>query len=312
MKGPILLYLKDHPNEPWVKSFQKINPDVEVRCYPNWGDVETSGYAFVWHPEPNILAQYPNLEIIFSMGAGVDHLLKDPTLPKHIPIVRMADKGLKESMAEYVIMNVLMHQRNMTQVFANQRAAIWDRTFPPTAAKTTVGIMGYGTLGAYVGDKLKSFGFPLVTWSSSDKPAENGVTHYKGQDQLPTFLAACDIVVCLLPATKDTIHILNTETLKFCKKNAAIINAGRGNTLDLMALIDSMKFGHIRAASLDVFETEPLPKNHPVWAMENIVITPHVAAVTQYKSAAQYVLNTIENYETGKSLENLLDIKKGY
>ena len=309
---PLLYYYDEVPTEPYFKALRALIPNADIRNYPDWGDRAQASYAMVWHPPHGLLKAHPNIEVIFSLGAGVDHLLSDPDLPRDVPIVRMADTGLKEGMAEHVTMHALMHQRRMTDILKNQRIAHWVRLYPKLSGDVTIGIMGYGVLGTHVAKHLKAFGFPITTWSGSPKPEEHGVSHFHGQDQLAAFLGGADIIVLLLPATPATHHILNAKTLAYCRHGASIINAGRGAAVDIDALMASIKAGHIKSASLDVFEEEPLPADHPAWAMEEIFVTPHVAAVTQVSPAVAYMVDMIAAYERGEALSNLVDLKKGY
>jgi len=309
---PILFFLDREPAAPWLKAFAELAPNIEVRTQDSWGDVREASYAFVWHPTPGLLKTYENIDVIYSLGAGVDHLITDPDLPTDTPIVRMADRGLKEGMAEYVVMSVISHHRQMPRMRVEQQKQNWAPFFPKPSSEITVGIMGYGTLGHHTAQQLKTFHYPINTWSTSPKEAEDGVTHFYGKDTLSAFLGRSDIVVNLLPSTTDTYHILNSDSLAACKQGAAIINVGRGSALDLTALIAAIKAGHIKAATLDVFEQEPLPSDHPAWGMDEIVITPHISAVTQIRSAVEYVLESIRDYEAGKPLINQLDRNKGY
>nr|WP_051555916.1 NAD(P)-dependent oxidoreductase [Kordiimonas gwangyangensis] len=161
-------------------------------------------YAFVWEPEPGLLARYTNIKAIFSLGAGIDHLTRDPDLPKNVPIIRMGDDGLKEGMAEFVAMSVLMHHRGMPQLMAKQRNRDWGRYFASAAKDVRVGILGYGALGQVSAAALKPFGYDLAAWSRTQKPAEEGITLYHGAENLNEFLARTDILVGLLPSTKET------------------------------------------------------------------------------------------------------------
>ncbi|MCJ9429457.1 2-hydroxyacid dehydrogenase [Kordiimonas marina] len=309
----ILFYLDGYSHDMWRGCFKKIDPSIDFRSFPDWGSPDDGpAYAFVWEAEPGLLKRYPNIKAIFSLGAGIDHLMADPDLPKDVPIIRMGDDGLKEGMAEYVLMNVLMHHRKMLNFIADQRHKKWQRAFSLAARDVRVGILGYGALGKCAAATLKPIGYNLASWSRSPKPAEDGIRHFHGMDQLNDFLARTDILVGLLPSTKETEGLMNFERLSRLPEGAAVINAGRGTLIVLDDLIALLNSGYINGATLDVFPEEPLPADHPLWEQEKVIITPHSAAITRPDTAAEYVLRNIARIEAGDTPENLLDLKLGY
>lgn len=309
----ILFYLDGYGHDIWRGAFEKMVPDVEFRSYPDWGTEDDGpAYAFVWEPEPGLLAKFPNIRAIFSLGAGVDHLTRDPDLPKDTLIIRMSDDGLKEGMNEFILMSVLMHHRDMPKLAAAQRQKRWLRLFPPAAKNVRVGIMGYGALGKSCAQILKPLGYQIASWSGSPKPEERGVTHYTGKDGFEPFLQRTDILVGLLPSTPETRGLLDEKVMSLLPKNAAIINAGRGSLIDLEALIRLLDSGHISAATLDVFPSEPLAEDHPLWSHEKVIVTPHIAAVTRPETAAEYVYRNIKKIEAGETPENILNLNRGY
>lgn len=309
----ILFYLADYPADPWVDALKAVDPSLDVRTNPDWGSPDDGeAYAFVWTPEQGLIARYPNIKAVFSLGAGVDHLTCDPSLPGNLPIIRMGDEGLKKGMREYITMAVLMFQRGMPTFIARQETQDWQRYFAPAAADTPVGIMGFGALGSYVATALTGLGFPVNSWSQSHKAPQNGVTHYTGSDALEDFLSASMMVVGLLPETPETRHLLNKDRLARMPKGGFILNAGRGGLVDIDALINALDSGHLEGAMLDVFDTEPLPKEHPAWGHDKIIVTPHIAAITRPLTAARYVLDTIKDMENGQTPPLMLDRVKGY
>ncbi len=309
----ILFYLDEYPHDIWKEALLKADPTIDFRSYPDWGTSDDGpAYAFVWHPKPGLLKEYTNIKAIFSLGAGVDHLLADPDLPKDIPIIRMGDDGLKEGMAEFITMNVLMHHRQMPYLLQQQQQQEWGRVFAPAASALNVGIMGYGALGKAATEKLKPFGYQLSTWSRSSKPHEEDITHFSGTEQINAFLETTNILVCLLPETKETINLLDKERMSLLPKGASIINAGRGGLINLSALEELMNTGHIESATLDVFPEEPLNSDHSLWKQKKLFITPHIAAITRPDTAANYVLRNIKRLENGETPENELDLNKGY
>ncbi|UTW56424.1 glyoxylate/hydroxypyruvate reductase A [Kordiimonas sp. SCSIO 12610] len=311
----ILFYLEEYSHDIWRDAFHAIDPTIDFRSYPDWGDPENTTedtYSLVWQPKPGLLKEYSGSKVTFSIGAGIDHIMRDPNLPDHIPIVRMADDGLKEGMAEFVVMSVLMLHRGMVDLIDAQSRKHWARIFAPAASSINVGIMGYGALGQKCAAALKPLGYKINSWSTSPKAAEDGVTHYQGMAGLEDFLANTNILVGILPNTQETTGLLNMETLQNLPKRASIINAGRGNLIVIDDLIKQLDLKHLSGAILDVFEEEPVDKAHPLWEHPKILITPHIAAVTRPKTAAEYVLRNIENYKNGRPLENVLDLKRGY
>ena len=309
----ILFYLDDFDHGIWRSVFERAIPDVEFCSYPDWGTPDDGpAYAFVWYPPPGLLAQYPNIQAIFSLGAGVDHLTRDPDLPKGTPIIRMSDDGLKEGMREYVLMSVLMHHRDMIALITAQREKRWDRIFPKAADKVRVGMLGYGALGKTCAETLKPIGYQIAAWSRSAKPSGDDVEHFTGQEGLKPFLERSDIIVCLLPATRETDNLLNAERMNWLPTGAAIINAGRGNLIDIPALLALLDSGHLGGASLDVFPAEPTPEDSPLWDHPKVIMTPHVAAVTRPKTAARYVADNIKRIERGEPALNQLDLNSGY
>jgi len=309
----ILFYLDGFNNDPWKQSLLDIDPAIDVRSYPDWGTPDDGpAYAFVWKPKAGLLKQYTNIKAIFSIGAGVDHLLSDPYLPKHIPIIRMGDESLKEGMAEYMVMSVLMHHRKMPHILNLQRKQTWQHIIAKPANQVSVGIMGYGTLGKEIAKKLAPFGYKLNTWSKTPKPAKPNITHYSGESGLKHFLENTNIITSVLPSTPETTNLINAETLSWMPKGAAIINAGRGTLININNLVDAIDNGHISGATLDVFPEEPLDADHPLWKHDKIIITPHIAAITRMDSAAEYVIRNIKAIENNQEPENKLDIERGY
>jgi glyoxylate/hydroxypyruvate reductase A len=272
-------------------------------------------YAAVWKPVPGELAAFPNLRVIFNLGAGVDALMADPRLPK-LPLVRVAVGDLTARMTEYVVLHVLMHHRQEPYLRASQREKRWAPRFQRPASTISVGIMGVGTLGSDAADVLRRLGFRVSGWSQSPKAIE-GVACFHGEAQLEAFLQATDILVCLLPLTPDTRHILNRKLFAKLSRSGplgapVLINAGRGglqNEPDILACLDD---GTLGAVSLDVFAAEPLPADSPFWTHPKVVLTPHNAADTDPDEISKYVARQIERFEAGGALENVVDPARGY
>ena len=302
--------------ERWKGRFDDVCGDRPVLLLPDPAlDPAGVHYAAVWKPAPGELAGFPNLRVIFNLGAGVDALMADSSLPD-VPLVRVAVGDLTARMTEYVVLHALMHHRQELYLRACQREQRWEPTYQWAAGAVTVGVMGLGTLGSDAADVLRRIGFRVAGWSRSARRIE-GVECFHGEGQLEAFLRRTDILVCLLPLTPDTRQILNRAL--FAKLNRdgpmgapVLINAGRGglqNEADILSCLDD---GTLGAASLDVFWNEPLPADSPFWTHPKVVLTPHNAADTDPDEISKYVARQIARFEAGSALENVVDRKRGY
>ncbi len=300
----------------WKARFDEVCGDRRVLLLPSPDfDPSEVHYAAVWKPKPGELAGFPNLRVIFNLGAGVDALMADRSLPD-VPLVRVAVADLTDRMAEYVVLHVLMHHRRELYLRESQRVKRWAPEFQHAASTVSVGIMGLGTLGANAGDILRRLGFRVSGWSRSPKKVE-GVTCFHGADGFDAFLRQTDILVCLLPLTADTRHILNRTVFAKLSRNGplgapVLINAGRGGLQNEADILACLADGTLGAASLDVFETEPLPADSPFWSHPKVVLTPHNAADTDPDEISKYVARQIAQFEAGGALENVVDRGRGY
>ena len=295
----------------WAEALAANYPELKTVNWPFKGDPAEIDYALVWQPPKGELKRYPNLKAIFSVGAGIDHLASDPDLPAGVPVVRMVEPGLTAGMSEYVVLAVLNHHRFMLDYAAQRRAKVWEEIPQLPAEARQVGILGLGVLGRDAAEKLKPFGFHLAGWSRSPKSI-TGVTCFHGSGGLDEFLGGTDILVCLLPLTAETTGILNAETFARLPAGAAVINVGRGKQLveaDLLAALDS---GQIGGATLDVFQNEPLPEDHPFWEHPRVFMTPHIASMTVPQSAVRAVVANIQRLESGEALQHVVDLQRGY
>ncbi len=257
----------------------------------------------------------PRLKAIFSLGAGVDHVVADPGLPD-VPVVRIVDPDLTMRMTEYVVLHVLMHHRRQRRYDAQQQARIWREHAQPPASAVTVGVMGLGVLGRDAGEALRRIGFRVAGWSRTPKTLP-GIETFHGDAGLDAFLRRTEILVCLLPATPATQGILGLELLRRLKRDGAaggacLINAGRGALqvdADILAALDE---GSLAGATLDVFPTEPLPAASALWAHPQVTITPHNAATSDPAALVANVLRQIDRCEAGLPLEHVVDRAVGY
>jgi glyoxylate/hydroxypyruvate reductase len=302
--------------EAWAGHMRKAMPQRSVQVWPNAGNLAEVHYVAAWLPPTNIVKSLPNLKVIFSLGAGVDAILSDPSLPPDKPIVRVNDPDLTMRMTEHVVLQVLLHHRQQRRLDANQNNKIWDQ-FPQHAASALrVGVLGLGVLGSDAAAKLSAMGFPTAGWSRSRKTVP-GVECFAGDAELDGFLARTDVLVCLLPATAETEGMINGPFIQKLSREGpfgapVLINAGRGRQqveADILAALDR---GELHAASLDVFRQEPLPQSSPFWTHPQVFLTPHSAADSDPATICAYVARQIERYESDGTLENLVDRQRGY
>ena len=307
----ILLHAQDANPAPWLAALQAALPEAQLRAWEA-GDDAPADYAVVWKPPVAMLHGRTDLKAIFNLGAGVDAILKLGTaLPAGVPIVRLDDAGMGLQMAEYVTHAVLRYFRRFDQLDAQQRSGQWRFLKAYEKAQFPIGILGLGVLGSRIAAGLVPFGFPLHGWSRSQKDLP-GVRCHAGAAGLDAFLAASQVVVCILPLTAETSGILNRETLSKMPRGSYVINVARGDHLveqDLLALVQD---GQIAGATLDVFRQEPLPVEHPFWQEPRITITPHIAAVTMRGDSVRQIAEKINRLQQGAIIEGVVDRARGY
>ncbi|MCW0001246.1 glyoxylate/hydroxypyruvate reductase A [Pararhizobium sp. YC-54] len=316
-KSPVIVDLKFIPREvedglkgafPGREVLNLADPAHKGR------DLSGIDYAVVWKSDPDLFSRAPDLKVVFSGGAGVDHVLTLPGLPD-VPLVRFVDRSLTTRMSEWVVMNCLMHLRQHRAYEARAKAHVWEDLSQPEAADVTVGVMGLGILGQDAIAKLRIMGFKTIGWSRSKK-AIDGVETFDG-DALDAFLAKTDFLVSLLPLTAETKGILNASLFsKLSRKGPfgapVLINGGRGGSQVGTDIIAALKSGVLGGASLDVFEQEPLDRDSPFWDIDNVYVTPHVAASSDVKALFVHAEKQMTRFESGLPLEHLVDRKAGY
>jgi glyoxylate/hydroxypyruvate reductase A len=311
----LLLHLSDVNEASWAEKLgAAMAPYPVVRRGDDFDQADIR-YVFVWKPKPDAFEGLTGLKAILSLGAGVDALLKHPSLPD-VPIVRFVDADLSQRMSDYVVAHVTMHHRLYTRFRADQKARRWSQLYPPAASETSVGIMGMGVLGQDAVARLMPLGFTLRSWSRTPKAIE-GVAGFAGDDQFDAFLAGTDILVNLLPLTPETTGILNYGTFAKLRRERldggpVIVNAARGGHQREADIARALADGTLGAASLDVFETEPLPTSSSLWEIENCYITPHIAAISNETTGVTYFSKIIRDHEAGGPLVNVVDRSRGY
>lgn len=293
----------------WRQIFAREFPDLPFHIWPEPVDPDSIRFMAAW-TLPEEMDRFHNLEVLFSIGAGVDQL-DLASLPLGLPVVRMIEPGLVAGMVEYVTLAVLSLHRGMPTYLQRQRRGEWVADRVGAAASRRVGIMGLGVLGRAALQALAPVGFALSGWSRSRRNIP-GVRCHAGPDGLPGFLADCDILVCLLPLTPRTSGILDAGLFAALPPGAGVVNAGRGPHLMMNDLLAALESGHISAAILDVTDPEPLPPAHPVWSHPRIWLTPHVASTTQPESGADAIISNLRRYLRGEQLVGLVDRSRGY
>jgi glyoxylate/hydroxypyruvate reductase A len=312
----LLVAITQWEPEPWIERFRRLMPERHVVALGQDFDPAEVRYVASWKHPTGSLAALPNLEVIFSLGAGVDHLMGDPCLPE-VPVVRVVDEDLTNRMSEYVVLHCLMHLRQQRRYDEQQRQRLWvDDRFQPAAREVRVGLMGLGVLGQDAARKLAVLGFDVAGWSRSPK-ALDGLPSFSGEDGLEAFLSRTDILVCLLPLTAGTRGILNRSL--FAQLAPAgqlggpfLVNPGRGGLQVEADILACLTDGTLKGATLDVFETEPLPPDSPLWAHPAVTVTPHNAAMSDPESVGAQVVDQIRRFEAGEGLRNIVDSGLGY
>nr|WP_306264701.1 glyoxylate/hydroxypyruvate reductase A [Pararhizobium sp. IMCC3301] len=311
----ILVLMDGWSPAPWATALQSVLPDEQIVIYPDVADRDAVEYALVWAPASGVLNQFPNLKALFSLGAGVDHLLRDASLPD-VPIARIVDPDLTGRMSEWVVAQVLLHHRQQLRYLELQREAVWQELAQPAAADVCVGVMGLGELGRDAADILHRLGFALRGWSRTARTVPH-VSCFHGADGLDEFLCGTDILLCLLPLTPDTEALIGKSVFdRLCSDGPlggpVFINAGRGRIQVEADLVAALRSKVLKGASLDVFEGEPLPQDSALWSLDNVIITPHAAAVSSPRALSHLIARQVQAHRAGQTLAHLVDRARGY
>ena len=298
--------------EVWSNGLQKAMPEMDIKVYPDDGDVNEVEFAVVWKHPRGILKKYPNLKAILSLGAGVDHIISDPDLPEGLPIIRLVDKKLTHEMCLHALHWVLHFHSGQYLYRSQQLKRQWIQQSSIQTEDRTIGIMGLGNIGRSIGELLVTQSFNVIGWGANQKSSLTDIKYYYGQDQLSDFLGRTNILINVLPLTSDTTNIITKKELRLLPKNSFIINIGRGGIINEDDLLTLLIDGHIKAAALDVFTQEPLPENNSLWDHPSVYITPHIAGQSNPNSAGQTISENIYRIQKGELPYPIYSRTNGY
>lgn len=308
---PTLLLMLPASPDPWIAHFGELMPELRVVADADAVDPAEVDFIYAWAPEPGRIADFPNVKAIFSLGAGVEKIIADPTIPAHIPIARVVDPEMTQRMVEFVTLAVLYLHRDWGTLRNRQKDRVWKGVFGPAAGGRPVGILGAGQLGAACGKALAGLGFPVTAWARGPKEVP-GITVVSGPDGLDRLLAGSAILVNLLPLTPETTGICDARLFARLPQRAGFVSAARGDHVvekDLLAALDHGRIGH---AVLDVFEREPLPADHPFWSHPRVTVSPHIASIVDRKRRAALAVAGIRKVLAGGLPDHLADRARGY
>ena len=268
--------------------------------------------ALVWGPPDGRLAELSQLKLAVSLGQGVDHLMVPGKLPDDIPLIRIVDPDMSHALSQWVILAALDHLRDGPMYREQARQRIFSSHSQRQTRGLPLAVYGMGAIGSMIATRLADIGFQVHGWSRSERPQAGVITMHHGHAGFDKLLSTCQLHVCILPLTDETWHIFGADAFAAMPRGAYFINGGRGAQVDEAALLRAIVSGHIAGATLDVFEHEPLPDNHPFWDESRITIWPHVAAQTNPETAAQQVADAIMAVQAGHVPANLVDRQRGY
>ena len=311
----VVLSLPEDADACWLELLRAALPDAQVSprlwAAPVDPDALPADYVVAYGRCDTLFDEQRQMKAVFTLSAGVGHLLRTPNVPRDVPIIRLEDAGMAEQMVRYVLAAALRFAQRFDVYVRQQRDALWKQHEPRAPASISVGVMGLGIIGAQVASALSDQGFTVRGYARSAKDV-NGVTVYAGDARLDAFLDDLEFLVCVLPATPATEGILNRAALSRLADGAHVVNIGRGTALvdeDLVALVASGKLG---GATLDVFREEPLPADHPFWRCPDIAVTPHISGLTVPGAAIIQIADKIMRLERGEPVSGVVALERGY
>lgn len=295
----------------WLAALKAELPGEDIRRWPDTGNADEIDFALVWQLPEGALRSFPNLKGISSLGAGVDGLMADPTLPEGVPVARLVDPVMTGRMAEYVAGSVLHYHLKFDLYAEQQRQTLWQREMPVDAPERRVGILGLGELGQAAAKMLHGIGFAVSGWSRSPREIP-GIDCRHGPDGLDAVLSECEIIVLLIPRTPETAGLIDAQRIAAMRDGAYLINCARGELIvddDLLAALSS---GKLAGFTLDVARSEPLPAEHLFWTHPKVRITPHSSAISEMSTSVRILAAQVRRIRAGEPLQHLVDTTAGY
>ena len=283
-----------------IVDHRRNQPDTDIRL------------AVAWHPPDDAFEHYPNLQAVCSIGAGVDNIVRCPSLRPGVEVVRVVDPAQAQMMSGFVAWHVIGHQRRFGTYSDQQRSGIWHRQSQRAAQSVPVAILGYGEIGQKVAADLAMLGFPVMTWSRTAKPMSPSIRGFHGPSGLTAMLGETEVLVNLLPLTQETQGILNSKLFERMRRGGYLIQVGRGEHLVEQDLLAALEGGQLAGAALDVFATEPLASDHLFWRHPKIVVTPHDACEVRVEAVAATLVATADAIRAGQRPPHAIDRERGY
>lgn len=296
------------PTRKFKKAFETLAPEAIIETGPNFSNPESIESALVWKYPHGTLTQFSQLKFIFSMGAGVDHVLSDPHVSGAMPVCRVVDSAMAFSMSNYIIMAVMNHHRSAYEYWNDQQNKIWSQ-FHHDEIPLKIGVLGTGHLGMDAAMKLHHLGFEVYGFSRT--PKQTPFPSFDGDD-MSTFLAKINVLICTVPYTPKTEKLLNSKLFDQLKEPTYLINVSRGGVHVEQDIIAAIGRGQLNGAFLDVFEQEPLPQDSPLWRHPKVKLTPHIASLTYPEESVRQFLENYERFNSGMPLLNQVDKEKMY
>ncbi|MGB2085626.1 MAG: 2-hydroxyacid dehydrogenase [Flavobacteriaceae bacterium] len=293
----------------WTRAFKAYDPLIRLEEGPLVKSPHTVDILLLWNQPKESLKPFTGVKLYYSLGAGVDHLMRSKALLEETPICRIIDPRLSFSMSNYILFAVLYYQRKWAKYLQDQTQKVWDHDTPPER-DIIIGILGLGTLGSDAAKKLSALGFKVLGYSPSIKAIQGVKTFSEGE--MTAFLGACNVLVCTLPLTPQTEGLLSKKLFAKLQPSTYLINVARGKIHVEKDILEALETGQLSGAFLDVFEKEPLPQQSPLWTHPRVQITPHIASITQPEAGVKQVLKNVKALIEGKTLTNTVNTKKGY
>lgn len=307
----LVLLAPDRDMKAWKNSLSELDPNLDIEIWPDVTHKDRVHFAVAWNQPKRVLNSFPNLKAVSSLGAGVDHILRDDSLPEQVPVCRVVSPSLVRQMKEYVLNAVLNYQRNTITYVRQKQQSVWEVHPNKSPEEFTIGVMGLGELGRPVTEQLAGLGFQVRGWSNSSKEIDS-VETFAGRKEFDSFLSGTRVLICMLPLTGETEDILDLDLFKKLQQPGYLINVARGEHLVEEDLVYALDKEWLEGATLDVFSEEPLPDRHSFWNRENIMITPHVSSLTPPAEVAGQIVENYKRALSGMELRNEVDRDKGY